>query len=221
MAARRRRILANVAAGGLSLYASLTAEAAEYTFSIYGLGGTAFGAGVTPPPGTYVSAAATFYRGDITGNIAATVVVRVDPVPVYGNDPGKPAFGVIVAVIDAGSLPIADAATPPYFFRHTTAPRHTPQTQLVSLVVPDLYASALMAEVRSVVSVLQPAALSVAAGSRRYSFYSPESNLIAETVLATGNIPHLRRSPPPRRGRSWEDLGKFLQRDPGLTRVSW
>jgi hypothetical protein len=69
MAARRRRLLASLAAGALSLCAGPTAEAAEYTFSTYGLGGTAFGAGVTPPPGTYVSAATTLYRGDITGNI--------------------------------------------------------------------------------------------------------------------------------------------------------
>lgn len=51
------------------LVSGAPARAAEYTFSTYGLGGTAFGAGVTPPAGTYVSTGASFYRGDISGNI--------------------------------------------------------------------------------------------------------------------------------------------------------
>jgi hypothetical protein len=45
------------------------AEATEYTFSTYGLGSMAFGAGVTPPAGTYVSTATSFYRGRISGDI--------------------------------------------------------------------------------------------------------------------------------------------------------
>lgn len=56
-------------AASLLAAGSPKAGAAEYTFSTYGLGGTAFGAGVTPPPGNYVSAATTFYRGRISGNI--------------------------------------------------------------------------------------------------------------------------------------------------------
>src|SRR5262245_33495585 len=40
-------------------------KASEYAFSTYGLGESAFGAGVTPPPGTYVTAVAGFYSGDI------------------------------------------------------------------------------------------------------------------------------------------------------------
>ena len=40
-------------------------EAAEYGFSTYGLGGNAFGAGITPPPGIYVSEAFGFYEGGI------------------------------------------------------------------------------------------------------------------------------------------------------------
>jgi hypothetical protein len=40
-------------------------EAAEYGFSSYGLGGNAFGAGITPPPGVYVSEALVFYEGEI------------------------------------------------------------------------------------------------------------------------------------------------------------
>jgi len=40
-------------------------RAAEYGFSSYSLGGNAFGAGATPPPGTYVTAVTGFYSGSI------------------------------------------------------------------------------------------------------------------------------------------------------------
>jgi hypothetical protein len=40
-------------------------EGAEYGFSSYGLGGNAFGAGITPPPGIYVTEAFFFYEGEI------------------------------------------------------------------------------------------------------------------------------------------------------------
>lgn len=43
--------------------------AAETGFSTYGLGGYSFGAGVTPPPGTYVSTAVGFYTGKISGAV--------------------------------------------------------------------------------------------------------------------------------------------------------
>lgn len=46
-----------------------SAEAAETGFSVYPLGGTAFGAGVTPPPGTYISFAGGFYTGRIDGAV--------------------------------------------------------------------------------------------------------------------------------------------------------
>lgn len=49
---------------------------------------------------------------DTFGNIAAAVVVRVDPNPAYGPDPGKPGFGVIVAVIeDSGVFPAPAVVT--------------------------------------------------------------------------------------------------------------
>jgi RHS repeat-associated protein len=137
-------------------------------------------------------------KGDVGGNIAATIVVRVDPVPVYGNDPGKPGYGVIVAVIDDGAhlfpatvaRPAAAANAAPFFFRHVTRPH---ATQIVSLVQPKLadlaVTSDLMAMTQTVTSVLTPAGLTVAAGNRRYSFYSPERNLIAETALAPSGAP--------------------------------
>jgi hypothetical protein len=56
-------------AAGLLAAGSPTADATEYTFSTYGLGSMAFGAGATPPPGNYVSAATTYYHGKISGNI--------------------------------------------------------------------------------------------------------------------------------------------------------
>src|SRR5262249_12952654 len=54
----------------LSLLACAPANeafAAESGFSSYGLGTSAFSAGVTPPPGTYVSAGLAAIRGDING----------------------------------------------------------------------------------------------------------------------------------------------------------
>lgn len=47
---------------------------------------------------------------DIYGNIAAAAVVKVDPQPPYGPDPGKPGFGVIVAVIEDTDIFPAPAA---------------------------------------------------------------------------------------------------------------
>lgn len=44
-------------------------HATETGFSTYGLGGYAFGAGATPPPGTYISTAVGFYTGRIEGNV--------------------------------------------------------------------------------------------------------------------------------------------------------
>jgi len=43
----------------------LSASATEYAFSTYGLGAAAFGAGVTPPPGTYVTGNSTIFSGTI------------------------------------------------------------------------------------------------------------------------------------------------------------
>jgi hypothetical protein len=61
---------------GCFLVASTTvAKADEFAFSSYGLGGAAFGAGVTPPPGTYVSFVSGFYAGDIGGSITIGGVV--------------------------------------------------------------------------------------------------------------------------------------------------
>jgi hypothetical protein len=60
-------LLASLSLACPSLAAGVQARAAEYTFTTYGLGGMAFGAGITPPAGTYVSTGASFYRGSISG----------------------------------------------------------------------------------------------------------------------------------------------------------
>ena len=56
-------------AGCLCLMTSGKAGATEYAFSTYGLGSAAFGAGVTPAAGTYVTSATGFYSGKIGGTL--------------------------------------------------------------------------------------------------------------------------------------------------------
>ncbi len=56
-------------AGFLWLAAAGQATAVEYAFSSYPLGSAGFGAGVTPPPGTYVTALASYYTGEIGGQL--------------------------------------------------------------------------------------------------------------------------------------------------------
>jgi hypothetical protein len=61
-----KRIIARGLAGGcLLLAAGSEVAATEYAFSTYVLGSNAFDAGVTPPPGTYVSVAAGRYGASI------------------------------------------------------------------------------------------------------------------------------------------------------------
>ncbi|MBL8718117.1 MAG: PKD domain-containing protein, partial [Myxococcales bacterium] len=43
-------------------------------------------------------------KGDVYGNVAGTVVLRVSPTPVYDQVPGKPGWGTVVAVTDAGAI---------------------------------------------------------------------------------------------------------------------
>lgn len=54
---------------------SMPAHAVEYAFSTYALGESAFSAGVTPPPGTYVSAVAGFYSGKIGSAVEFGTVI--------------------------------------------------------------------------------------------------------------------------------------------------
>jgi hypothetical protein len=68
---RIRRFLSRAVQGAcVWLAAATSANAAEYAFSTYGLGSAAFGAGVTPPPGTYVTEAASFYSASIGATVS-------------------------------------------------------------------------------------------------------------------------------------------------------
>lgn len=58
-----------LALGTLSLCSIHQARADEFGFSSYGLGGAAFGAGVTPPPGTYVTFLSGYYDAKINAPV--------------------------------------------------------------------------------------------------------------------------------------------------------
>src|SRR4051794_21798402 len=63
---RRRHWLLSATAATCVLTADCcSVHAAEAAFGTYGLGGNAFGAGVTPPAGTYVTAVTAYYQGEI------------------------------------------------------------------------------------------------------------------------------------------------------------
>ena len=65
----RHRLAAMLTAVALLVGSQSNGTAAEYSFAPYGLGAAAFGAGVTPPPGTYNTAATAFYAADIAASI--------------------------------------------------------------------------------------------------------------------------------------------------------
>ncbi|MEA2695148.1 MAG: type secretion system secreted protein VgrG, partial [Acidobacteriota bacterium] len=73
--------------------------------------------GNSSPPatiGTYIGAIVSTSiaksGATIYGNIAATVVLQVDPGSSYGPDPGHPGFGTVVAVIEDGARLFSKAA---------------------------------------------------------------------------------------------------------------
>jgi hypothetical protein len=67
---RARQFLSRAfVAGCIFVVAGAEARATEYAFSTYGLGQNAFGAGVTPPPGTYVTAVTGVYSGEIGSSV--------------------------------------------------------------------------------------------------------------------------------------------------------
>ena len=76
---RTRFLSQTLVAGCLLVTASAEAKATEYAFSSYALGGNAFAAGVTPPPGTYVTALTGFYSGQIGTSVNfGGVVINAD-----------------------------------------------------------------------------------------------------------------------------------------------
>ncbi len=79
----RQYFLMALISGALSLAGTPRARADEYGFSTYALGGSAFGAGQTPPPGTYVTYISGFYEGKIDtsvtfGNVTVNAGAKVD-----------------------------------------------------------------------------------------------------------------------------------------------
>jgi hypothetical protein len=67
MPAKRIASLAILSAVGFLLTAP-EGNAAEYAFTTYPLGTLGFGAGITPPPGFYVTEAVSFFEGSVGGN---------------------------------------------------------------------------------------------------------------------------------------------------------
>jgi hypothetical protein len=69
------KTLGIVALASMFAVSANTARAAEAALGSYGLGGSAFGAGVTPPAGIYVTAVTGYYEADIGGTIPFHSVV--------------------------------------------------------------------------------------------------------------------------------------------------
>jgi len=65
-----KKIACLAIASGVALCSAVSeSSAAEYAFTTYPLGSLAFGAGITPPPGIYITDAVSFYTGLIGGNL--------------------------------------------------------------------------------------------------------------------------------------------------------
>ncbi|HEY6909571.1 MAG TPA: Ig-like domain-containing protein [Myxococcales bacterium] len=113
-----------------------------------------------PPPslapyiGVIVSTAIAKSQATIYGNVAGLLVVKVDPSPAYGNVPGQPGFGTVVATIaDAtGALPPApalaasqkqpQAALPGAGFDVTLSAQDMSSTPALSAVASEQFSSA-------------------------------------------------------------------------------
>ena len=65
----RSRISRLLAAGCFVIAGIAPARATEYAFSTYALGSMAFGAGMTPPAGIYVTAVSSYYTAEISGQL--------------------------------------------------------------------------------------------------------------------------------------------------------
>jgi RHS repeat-associated protein len=112
--------------------------------------------------GAIVSTSLAKSGSTIYGNIAATVVLQVDPSSPYGPDPGHPGYGTIVAVIEDGAGLFPKTARKP----------------------------AVLASAKPSTGQLQSKAqLAVPAGTRELFLYTPEMNLLAETELSTSVHP--------------------------------
>ena len=127
--------------------------------------------------GVIVSTSIAKQGSSIYGNVAALVVVQVDPASPYGPNPGHPGYGTIAAVIQDGATLFPKAAT-----RHALANnpgRTTDRQQGTENVL------AVPAAGQPVV----PAA--VPTGSNRFFVYSPELHLMSESELTTSSTPSI------------------------------
>jgi RHS repeat-associated protein len=128
--------------------------------------------GNSSPPatiGTYIGAIVSTSLAKsgstIYGNIAATVVLQVDPSSPYGPDPGHPGYGTIVAVIEDGAGLFPKTARKPAVL--AALPSAKPSTGHLQ----------------------SQAQLAVPAGTHELFLYTPEMNLLAETELSTSVHP--------------------------------
>jgi RHS repeat-associated protein len=126
--------------------------------------------------GVIVSTSIAKQGSTIYGNIAALVVVQVDPSSPYGSDPGHPGFGMIAAVIQDGASLFPHAASR----RVPAAPAAEKSSS----------AEASAREVIVKAASGQPAApAAVAAGNHRFFLYGAGLNLLAESELTTSTNP--------------------------------
>jgi hypothetical protein len=80
-----KRNFATLMIFGASLVPVLPALGAEDAKSVYLLGATASMAGMTPPPGTYVSSFSYYYSGDATGSAALSRTLREADISLPGS----------------------------------------------------------------------------------------------------------------------------------------
>jgi RHS repeat-associated protein len=131
--------------------------------------------------GVIVSTSIAKAGSTIYGNIAAMVVLEVDPASPYAPDPGHPGYGTVAAVIADGAglfLPGASSHAPAPEPGRAPAPARS---------LAGLQNGARATAVPATGRPVAPAA--VAAGNRRFFFYTPELHLQAESELTTGATP--------------------------------
>jgi RHS repeat-associated protein len=124
--------------------------------------------------GVIVSTSIAKQGSTIYGNVAALVVVQVDPGSPYGSDPGHPGFGTVATVIQDGASLFPHAAS-----RRALATAE--QTSSSAQTTPS--------EVRPSAPGQPVAPAAVANGNHRFFFYSPELHLLAESELTTSASP--------------------------------
>jgi RHS repeat-associated protein/uncharacterized repeat protein (TIGR01451 family) len=121
---------------------------------------------------------------DIYGNIAAAAVVKVDPQPPYGPDPGKPGYGVIVAVIeDTATFP-----APAMVKVSQTQPRTVLPNEQITLAATVSNASTATAATGLVLSETL-AGLSPATASETLGTINPGASRTVEFRAATPGVP--------------------------------